>query len=87
MKPVRRHRTFTKHYAERIAPNPKLVRQFEHRFAQFLLGERALLKDHALTGHLSGDRAFSVTGDIRVIYAETEHEYILYDIGSHNQVY
>lgn len=43
--------------------------------------------DHALTGKLTGKRAFSVAGDIRVIYVELEDAIVFLDIGSHNQVY
>lgn len=45
------------------------------------------INDHPLTGKLKGLRAFSVGGDVRVVYEETENCYLLLDIGSHNQVY
>ncbi|MBD3329920.1 type II toxin-antitoxin system mRNA interferase toxin, RelE/StbE family [Candidatus Peregrinibacteria bacterium] len=47
------------------------------------------LKNHALRGKLKGKRAFSVSGDIRVIFEEFD-DYILVimlDVGSHAQVY
>lgn len=47
------------------------------------------LKNHALKGKLKGKRAFSVTGDIRVIFEEIDG-YVLVlmlDIGTHNKVY
>ena len=54
----------------------------------FMTGERGRpLYDHALTGKLDGKRAFSVTGEIRVIYVELEDAIVLLDIGTHNQVY
>lgn len=54
----------------------------------FISGHRAVpINDHALTGDLQGRRAFSVTGDIRVVYIELEDKIIFLDIGSHNQVY
>lgn len=46
-------------------------------------------KNHALTGNLSGKRAFSVTSNVRIIFEEYNN-YILVmvlDVGSHNQVY
>jgi len=37
---------------------------------------------------MKGFYAFSITGDIRVIYQKiSDEEIILVDIGSHNQVY
>ena len=88
MKPVIFHRDFDKHYKKRIKPNVKLVEQFEQRYRLFLKGERGSpLDDHPLNRKLTGRRAFSVAGDIRVVYIETYKEIILLDIGSHNQVY
>lgn len=46
-----------------------------------------LLQDHSLAGDLEGYRAFSVTGDYRVVYFKEEVTFHLYDIGTHNQVY
>ena len=88
MKPVVFHRTFDKHYIKRIKPIPKLVKQFEERCTLFLAGKRGYpLDDHPLTKKLAGKRAFSIAGDIRVIYVETEDEIIFLDVGTHNQVY
>ena len=88
MKRTEEHRRFIKHFRERIAPNKKLVAQFEHRLQQLIEGRPSpLLKDHPLTGEKHGLRAFSVTGDIRVLYEETEAKILLLDIGTHNQVY
>ena len=36
---------------------------------------------------MKGLRAFSIGGDLRVVYQETEDRYELLDVGSHNQVY
>jgi addiction module RelE/StbE family toxin len=46
-----------------------------------------LLRDHQLTGKLEGHRAFSITGDIRVVYYIHEETAYFIDIGTHNQVY
>lgn len=87
-KPLRRHHRFDKNFSKRIAKDAKLAAQFEDRLALFLGGVRGTpLNDHALTGHLAGKRAFSVSGDIRVVYAETDEAIIFVDIGTHNQVY
>jgi addiction module RelE/StbE family toxin len=88
MKSVIFHHDFDKHYKKRIKPNEKLVKQFEQRYRLFLSGERGSpLDDHPLNRKLTGRRAFSVTGDIRVVYIETNDEIIFLDIGTHNQVY
>lgn len=88
MKPVIFHRSFGKHYKKRIQSQPKLVRLFTERYKLFLSGERGKpLDDHALSGSLQGRRAFSVAGDIRVVYMELEDQIIFLDIGTHNQVY
>ncbi|MDO8609629.1 MAG: type II toxin-antitoxin system mRNA interferase toxin, RelE/StbE family [bacterium] len=49
--------------------------------------QNPLLKDHKLIGSLNGLRAFSITGDVRVVYRIEGDILELYDIGSHNQVY
>jgi addiction module RelE/StbE family toxin len=88
VKPIIRHRQFEKHYRSRILPNSKLVKQFEQRLALFIDGVRDYpLDDHALIGTMKGLRAFSVGGDLRLVYHETEDHYEFLDIGSHNQVY
>lgn len=88
MKPVRRHKIFEKHFRQRITPHHKLIAQFEDRFALFMQGERGYpLDDHPLYGKLKGKRAYSVAGDIRVVYLETDEEILFLDIGSHSQVY
>lgn len=88
MKPIKRHKTFEKHFRTRIAPHKNLLLQFEQAFRLFLTGKRGYpLNDHALTGSLAGKRAFSITGDVRVIYKELEDVIIFLDIGTHNQVY
>lgn len=88
MKPIKRDRTFEKHFKQRISPQEKLIKQFKERLALFMAGKLGNpLHDHALTGKLAGKRAFSVAGDIRVIYIELEDSIVLLDIGTHNQVY
>ena len=88
MKAIKRDKTFEKHFKQRIGPNEKLRNQFKERLTLFVAGELDYpLHDHALTGKLAGKRAFSVAGDIRVIYVELEDTIVFLDIGSHNQVY
>lgn len=88
MKPVKRNQTFEKHFKKRVLPNSKILTQFEERLKLFMNNERGYpLNDHPLTGKLIGKRAFSIAGDIRVIYIELEDAYVFIDIGTHSQVY
>ena len=85
---IKYHREFAKNYRKRISPNPKLVSQFEKQLHRFLTNPNdSILRDHKLVGEKHEFRAFSVTGDIRVVYKIVNNEIWLYDIGSHNQVY
>jgi addiction module RelE/StbE family toxin len=87
-KPIRYTRQFNKHYRARIAPNPKLAAKFTQRLKLFAANpSSSALNDHALSGSMADLRAFSVTGDIRVIYYKDEACYRLMDIGTHAQVY
>lgn len=81
-------RRFKKNYQKRIAQNSKLKKQFKKRLKLFLNStDYPLVRDHALTGELSGFRSFSITGDIRLIYQITKNSLVFYDIGTHNQLY
>ena len=82
------HKRFLKHYRKRIFANPSLVKRYEENIRIFFQNSNsAVLQDHALTGDLEGYRAFSVTGDFRVVYFKEKDTLHLYDIGTHNQVY
>lgn len=88
MKPIIYRKQFKKNLQKRILSNPKLVMQFEQRLKLFAEGLRDYpLDDHALIGTMKGLRAFSIGGDLRVVYQETAECYELLDVGSHNQVY
>lgn len=80
---------FKKSYKNRIASNKRLVQQTEARITLFETDRKnSKLRDHKLTGAKKDLRAFSVTGDIRIIYLPiSENEVIFIDIGTHNQVY
>ena len=85
---IKAHRKFTSNYQKRIASDPKLVSKFQTKLKQFLNDPTSpTLKDHKLIGRLGSYRAFSITGDIRVVYRIVGDELWLYDIGTHNQVY
>lgn len=88
MKKIERRPQFSKHFRSRITPNKNLKERFDERLRLFAAWERGKpLNDHPLGGKLKGLRAFSIAGDIRVVYKETETTYIFLDVGSHNQVY
>ncbi len=85
---IKYHKDFVKNYKKRIAHNPKLVSQFQKQLAKFVVNsDDPTLRDHKLIGEKHELRAFSITGDIRVVYKVANDEIRLYDIGSHNQVY
>lgn len=82
------HRQFLKHFRQRILPYPKLKKRFEQRLRLRLEDtQSAVIKDHRLLGSKSEYRAFSLTGNIRVVYKVEGEVLRLYDVGSHSQVY
>ncbi len=82
------HKEFLKNYKKRIAPNSKLTQKFQKQLELFLKDPKhPSLRNHKLVGKKSSYNAFSVTGDVRVIYRIVEGELWLYEIGSHNLVY
>lgn len=80
---------YVKHFEKRIATNANLSARFDTRIEYFINNpSHPLLRNHALTGTKKGLRAFSVTGDIRIIYQRIDEDTVeLLDIGTHNQVY
>lgn len=68
---------------------PKIKIQFEKRLQIFIKNPaHPLLRSHPLKGNLVGYRAFSVTGDYRVIYRLTDKNAAKFmDIGPHAHVY
>lgn len=88
MKPIEYTKQFKKRLKQRYAHQPNVLQKFATQLELFQQGVReAPIEDHPLTGKLKGMRAFSVGGDVRVVYRETDEYYLLLDIGSHNQVY
>ena len=83
-----RHRVFLRNFQKRVFPNRDLVRRFEERMGLFIVDtHNPILRDHQLVGEKRNLRAFSVTGDIRVVYKIERDDIVLLDIGNHNQVY
>ena len=87
-KKIEYSRLFKKHFKLRILNNQKLSTKYFERFELFLSNPSdPVLDDHGLTGTMLGKRAFSITGDYRVVYRIDEEYIVLYDVGTHNQVY
>ncbi|MEK7634018.1 MAG: type II toxin-antitoxin system mRNA interferase toxin, RelE/StbE family [Patescibacteria group bacterium] len=79
---------FIKNYNKRFGKNKKIKIRFIERTKLFQNDHRnPLLKNHPLKGKKLNQRAFSVTGDIRVIYQIVNGTIYFVDIGTHNQVY
>lgn len=79
---------FQKNYRKRIQNNENLVNRFKLRIEIFLSNKnKSQIRDHKLVGSKNNMRAFSIIGDIRVVYTEYEDLVILLDIGTHSQVY
>jgi len=88
MKRIEYSKQFQKRLKQRYGHQPQVIEQFKRRLNLFEAGVRKEpINDHTLTGKLKGLRAFSIGGDIRVVYQETTDHYLFLDIGSHNQVY
>lgn len=83
------HPVFQKNYKRRIAFSSKLVKKFQRRVHIFLDNpHHPTLRNHKLIGEKISLRAFSISGDLRVVYKELGKEHVLFlDIGTHNQVY
>ncbi len=88
MKRIKYSKTFVKSFQKRIAAHPNLAKKFAQRLQLFSVNPtHPILRNHALIGAKIGKRAFSITGDVRVVYGEDEEFLIFYDVGTHNQVY
>ncbi len=85
---IQYHKQFLKNYRKRIASNKKLDVKFIAQLNKLLTNPSDVtLKNHSLSGKLKNFWSFSVTGDVRVVYQIVEDSILLYDIGTHNQVY
>lgn len=79
---------FIKIYKKRFSHKPNFQKRFDERTRMFADSHKAaVLKDHALGGRLAGHRAFSITGDIRIVYFVHNDTAYFVNIGTHNQVY
>lgn len=81
-------RKFKKNFRKRIAPSRNLRNRFEQRLKLFIKNpSHPLLKDHRLKDKMKEFRAFWITGNIGIVYKEFNETVLLYDVGTHNQVY
>ena len=85
---VEAKKKFIRIFEKRFRSDRALQKKFKERTVMFEANSsNPFLHDHPLTGDKVGFRAFSITGDIRVIYiVENGIAYFL-DIGTHNQIY
>lgn len=84
---IRFHKNFIKRF-KKLPPDVKEKAQLAiQKFCKNPLDP--VLKNHPLSGKLSDKRAFSVTGNIRIIFEECDNYIlvIMLDVGTHNQVY
>jgi addiction module RelE/StbE family toxin len=82
------HKNFIKNYKKRFGNNPKMKKQYNERLQLFIDNPKhPLLQNHTLRGERLTLRAFSITGDVRVVYTQLGRRVIFLDIGRHNQVY
>lgn len=82
------HKRFVKNFDKRIKNNSELLNQFNYRYNLFIQNRnKPILKNHKLTGSMKGKFAFSISGDIRIIYQIIDKAIEFLDIGSHNQIY
>ncbi|MBI2315191.1 type II toxin-antitoxin system mRNA interferase toxin, RelE/StbE family [Candidatus Daviesbacteria bacterium] len=66
---IRLGKRFKKAYKTRIASNKRLILQAKERIDLFRSDpQNPILKDHRLSGAKRELRAFSITGDIRLVY-------------------
>lgn len=84
---LRFHRSFEKRYKKLYPALQMKVDATIRIFAKDPHAKR--LRNHALAGSLSGKRAISVTGNVRIIYeTEDKHVTVLFlDVGTHAHVY
>ncbi len=82
------HKTFIRNFKKRFGDNLKIKKKYKDRLKMFINNPtHPALKDHSLVGDKLRIRAFSITGDIRVVYTEINERIVFLDIGTHNQVY
>ena len=81
-----KHRNFKADF-KKLTEKQKTM--FYQRMKLFIQNPRSeALKVHKLHGNLSGLSAFSLGGDLRIIFSWIDKDHIIFlRIGTHNQVY
>lgn len=81
--------SYSERFKKRFKKLPKPIKKrFKERLKLFLDNPtHSLFKSHPLKGNLLGLRAFSLSGDYRVLYKIGHNSIHFVDIGTHNQVY
>jgi len=83
---IEEHRNFRKYFAK-LSPKQKTL--FVQRIRIFAMNpNHSLLKTHSLEGWLKNFSAFTLGGDLRVVFQWiTKDHILLHKVGTHNQVY
>jgi len=84
---LRFQKSFEKSYKKLLHSLKEKTRVAIKLFAKNPLNPK--LKNHALGGKMKGKRAFSVTGNVRIVFQEFD-DYtlvLMLKVGTHNQVY
>lgn len=82
------HKKFIKNFKKRFGSNQKFKEKYRDRLRLFVDDPTdPVLRDHSLIGEKISLRAFSITGDVRIVYQQVGDQIIFLDIGTHNQVY
>jgi len=85
---IKYSKEFKKNYKKRVAVSLHVKKRFQERVELFSKNSRdPVLHDHQLKGAYKELRAFSITGDMRVVYRIEKNTMVFLDIGTHNQVY
>jgi len=82
------HKVFTKDL-KKAALNPTNTAKLFRYISSLLKGEElpAEARDHALSGAYKDTREFHISGDLLVIYRQTESSIELLRIGTHSQLF
>lgn len=79
---------FLKSYKKRFSHLLSIRKKIDERIELFQMNpQNPVLGDHELKGSKVGFRAFSCTGDVRIVYFIQDDVAYFMDIGTHNQVY
>lgn len=79
---------FQRSHKRLIAKNDQLKNTLREHVLLFEQNPKAQsLKNHALQGKMKEYLAFSAGYDLRIIYRKEKNNYILFDIGTHGDIY